>query len=590
MRRALLILLALAAPLFLLHACCLASDWMLHRGSQTRTGSSPESLPASMTLAWQYKTGGPVVSSPAVMGGTVYFGSYDGYVYAVDAKTGATKWKYATGDRVYSSPCVDGDSVFIATRSGHLLCLNAATGAVQWDYRNNGHNLSSPVVSNGIVVCGAGYPDKSLFAVRQSDGQLLWRTPVDQFVHSSPAVSGTQVFYGCNDGRYRASDLFTGTVNWRFNTMGGVFMSTPCIHGTVLYAAPGDYDRNVYAISTETGSQIWAFHVPQQNYWDTNSYVSSPCYANGKVYIVAGYPQQILYSLNATTGAKNWQIGLGRASSEGYAASPTVSNDTIYVGGADGTFWAFQDGPGSVFTRWSCKLGGPILSSAAAANGWIYVGSMDGNLYAFAPASEVVTFVSPPGFIQKGWNLVSVPGDPINHDPLAVFSAIDVPGGSFQFWRNDLEEGGYTSYGFDWNGPVTVGTPYWFVHNSDLPVQISFQGRLVSGDATITIPAHTGPPYWIMIATPFNHRTYCTDIKFSVPSSPTPVGWTTAVSNGWIEASAQGFSSTLGSFFTAGPPDYVVERTSLEPWYGYWMLVKIGEPLSIIIPAQPVAK
>jgi len=34
---------------------------------------------------WRYETGGFVVSSPAVVAGVVYVGSWDDYVYALDA-------------------------------------------------------------------------------------------------------------------------------------------------------------------------------------------------------------------------------------------------------------------------------------------------------------------------------------------------------------------------------------------------------------------------------------------------------------------------------------------------------------------------
>src|SRR6185295_13226913 len=50
-------------------------------------------------------------SSPAVFNGRVYFGSGDGNVYAVDAKTGLLQWKFATGDVVHTSPAVVGGTV-----------------------------------------------------------------------------------------------------------------------------------------------------------------------------------------------------------------------------------------------------------------------------------------------------------------------------------------------------------------------------------------------------------------------------------------------------------------------------------------------
>jgi len=46
------------------------------------------------------------LSSPAVSGGMVYFGSGDHHVYALDARTGDLKWKFATGNVVHASPAV----------------------------------------------------------------------------------------------------------------------------------------------------------------------------------------------------------------------------------------------------------------------------------------------------------------------------------------------------------------------------------------------------------------------------------------------------------------------------------------------------
>jgi glucose dehydrogenase len=59
-----------------------------------------------------------VVSSPAVAGGTVFIGSYDYSVYALNASTGVKIWSYRTGDHVYSSPAVVSGIVFIGSEDG----------------------------------------------------------------------------------------------------------------------------------------------------------------------------------------------------------------------------------------------------------------------------------------------------------------------------------------------------------------------------------------------------------------------------------------------------------------------------------------
>merc|ERR1711971_981608 len=58
------------------------------------------------TRRWAFKTGGVVVSSPAVSpdGATVFVGSQDEHVYAIDAETGTRRWAFKTSREVYSIP------------------------------------------------------------------------------------------------------------------------------------------------------------------------------------------------------------------------------------------------------------------------------------------------------------------------------------------------------------------------------------------------------------------------------------------------------------------------------------------------------
>jgi outer membrane protein assembly factor BamB len=45
-------------------------------------------------VKWKFKTEGEVWSSTVVVGGVVYFGSYDDHLYAVDIETGQEKWRF----------------------------------------------------------------------------------------------------------------------------------------------------------------------------------------------------------------------------------------------------------------------------------------------------------------------------------------------------------------------------------------------------------------------------------------------------------------------------------------------------------------
>ncbi|MEM2050807.1 MAG: PQQ-binding-like beta-propeller repeat protein, partial [Thermoproteota archaeon] len=64
------------------------------------TGSSPYSGPPAARLKWKYRTGGMILSSPAIgADGTIYFGSDDTHLYALNPD-GSLKWKYKTDGKI----------------------------------------------------------------------------------------------------------------------------------------------------------------------------------------------------------------------------------------------------------------------------------------------------------------------------------------------------------------------------------------------------------------------------------------------------------------------------------------------------------
>ena len=59
-------------------------------------------------------------------GGTVYVGSTDRNVYALDAATGHVRWTYTTGGWVTSSPVMVGGTVYIGSWDWTIYALKAA--------------------------------------------------------------------------------------------------------------------------------------------------------------------------------------------------------------------------------------------------------------------------------------------------------------------------------------------------------------------------------------------------------------------------------------------------------------------------------
>ncbi|MCS7304053.1 MAG: PQQ-like beta-propeller repeat protein [Thermoguttaceae bacterium] len=73
----------------------------------------------------------PPRQKPA-QGGTFFVANHEGYVWAVEEKSGMILWKFATGRTIQSAPVLIDTQLFVTPLDGGLYCLNAQTGQQQW--------------------------------------------------------------------------------------------------------------------------------------------------------------------------------------------------------------------------------------------------------------------------------------------------------------------------------------------------------------------------------------------------------------------------------------------------------------------------
>ncbi|MBK7978781.1 MAG: PQQ-like beta-propeller repeat protein [Ignavibacteriae bacterium] len=100
-------------------------------------GSSDSSLYAlnsDGTKKWEFKTGGIITSSPAIgNNGTIYFGSHDRKLYAINPD-GTKKWDYETGWKIYYAPAIGEDeTIYIKSDDSYLYAFNS-DGYLKWTY------------------------------------------------------------------------------------------------------------------------------------------------------------------------------------------------------------------------------------------------------------------------------------------------------------------------------------------------------------------------------------------------------------------------------------------------------------------------
>src|SRR5437773_9795934 len=120
------------------------ANWPMFRGNPALTGVATGTLPDKLSLLWSFKTGGPVRSSAAIVGGRVFIGSGDGSVYALDLVTGKKIWTARTGGPVDSSPLVLEGGVFFGSTDASLYAVDAANGKQRWKHETGDKILGAP--------------------------------------------------------------------------------------------------------------------------------------------------------------------------------------------------------------------------------------------------------------------------------------------------------------------------------------------------------------------------------------------------------------------------------------------------------------
>jgi len=210
---------------------------------------------------WRLETGGRIRSTPAVADGTVFVGSTDGVVYAVDLNGGELLWTHHTEgaslrsadlgvDRksIITPPAVVGGAVYVGSRDGYLYSLDQETGERRWRADHEGSwAMSSPAVLDGWVYSGTS-DGRFVHALDASSGTEQWRFTGSGYTWSSPVVVGSTVYIGDGGGYLRALDRDTGEQLWSYKVGLGVYSSPVVSDGAVFF---GSDDGKVYALHGE---------------------------------------------------------------------------------------------------------------------------------------------------------------------------------------------------------------------------------------------------------------------------------------------------------------------------------------------------
>jgi outer membrane protein assembly factor BamB len=328
----------------------------------------PATLPLA-SMRWKFQSNGTILSTPAIgLDGTVFFGSSDNSVYALDGATGSQKWSFRTNGSVTSSPaCGANGNVYFGSWDSYVYARDGNTGAAKWAFRTEDAVAASPTIgADGTIYIGSS--DHHFYALDGASGTLKWKFKTGGAINSSAALGPDgKVYFGAYDRKFYALDSATGTKVWEFET-GGWIRSSPALDtdGVVYF---GSDDTFLYALDAQTGQKAWHF--------GTGNHVSSSPAVDRSGNVFIGSSDGYLYALNKKTRQVRWKYFAG-----GTITSPAINSDGfVHFGSSDGKLFVVYGHEAKL--AWTYPVGQVLSSSAVIApDGTIYIGSQDKSLYA----------------------------------------------------------------------------------------------------------------------------------------------------------------------------------------------------------------
>jgi outer membrane protein assembly factor BamB len=244
---------------------------------------------------WRYHTGA-VESSPLLVKNTLYFGSWDHHVYALDVSKARPRlrWRFRADAEVNTSPAYGGGMVFVGTDAGGVYGLNARTGREVWRstsfsrFGRREYFYASPTVAYGRVYIGN--TDGTLYAFGARTGHLLWAQHAGSYIYTAAAVWRRLVIVGTYNGDLIAYDAATGDARWRHSAPSAIHGAPTVLDGIAYFStcpvcgAHGSRSTKqgaagTFGVDARNGRLVWRFGDGRY----------SPVVADPKRMYVAGY-------------------------------------------------------------------------------------------------------------------------------------------------------------------------------------------------------------------------------------------------------------------------------------------------------------
>jgi outer membrane protein assembly factor BamB len=403
-------------------------------------------------VLWKFKTLKEIDTAPACFQDRLYVGSDT--MYCLDPKTGRKYWSANVKGIGVSSPAVIGTTVVFGSTERILYCYRSNDGKKIWEYEVDGGCGSPVICGDRVYACtNAG----SVYAVDLVTANLIWTEKLGGGINYPPSVADGKIYVGCSDTFvYCFGDTLSencvetkegavdfGAINLRETAQFLLTLKNCGLTEQKIKISPRDqwFDVSVNEIKLKPAREtiVQIYTIPNQIIapgtkrgriqlsWDGGSFnvvvrayvkpevyfpscdhavfrygnsrtgvatdscgpvepklkenwkfqtlgpiASTPCVIGNKMYF--GSWDNRVYCLDTETGKMKWQFdAFGDVDS-----TPTYFESRLYFGGWDGKFFCLDAETGT--RKWIYDARSAVIGSAVVEGGKCYFGTDSGTL------------------------------------------------------------------------------------------------------------------------------------------------------------------------------------------------------------------
>jgi alcohol dehydrogenase (cytochrome c) len=239
--------------------------------------------------AWEFQTGdgeNGLQATPIVSNGVLYLSTSRNNVYALDAANGRLMWQYRYPQPRLTVPygpqnrgvAIGDGSVFMGTYDNYVVAIDQKTGVERWrvnveDSKQCGCNITAAplVVRDKVIVGGTGGDSAHrgyLSAFDTKTGRLKWRF----YTIPGPGEKGHETWKGDSWKFGGGATWMTGSYDPALNLVyWGVGNAASDFYSGDRGTGDNLYTNSVIALDADSGKLRWHFQEVPRDVWDFDS-------------------------------------------------------------------------------------------------------------------------------------------------------------------------------------------------------------------------------------------------------------------------------------------------------------------------------